>query len=72
MSKETPPLYLPAVWHSAQRALSSGSTSWEKSIFFGAWALAPPARAQATRQAQAGRRWEIMAGVLVRWAVSTI
>src|SRR5262245_45312933 len=31
VSNDTPPLYLPLVWHSAQRDLSSGSTSWAKS-----------------------------------------
>src|SRR5271166_3140480 len=39
VSRERPPLYLPLVWHSAQRALRRGATSWAKSIFFGgsAW-----------------------------------
>src|SRR5262249_37709246 len=31
VSNDTPPLYLPLVWHSAQRALSSGRMSWAKS-----------------------------------------
>ena len=35
VSKETLPLYLPLVWHSAQRALRMGAMSWAKSIFFG-------------------------------------
>src|SRR5262249_32013410 len=34
------PLYFPLVWHSAQRALMTGTISWAKSIFLGgsAWA----------------------------------
>src|SRR5215510_954110 len=35
VSIDTEPLYLPLVWHSAQRALSRGTMSCAKSIFAG-------------------------------------
>ena len=40
VSKETLPLYLPFVWHSAHRVFRIGAMSWAKSIFLGS-----PARA---------------------------
>src|SRR5262249_44378563 len=48
VSREKEPLYLPLVWHSAQRALRSGTMSWAKSTFFRGSARPGPARTTTT------------------------
>src|SRR5262245_3433745 len=57
VSIDSEPLYLPLVWHSAQRDLMMGTTSWAKSTGFASRAAhgsAPRARA-ATAKRHAGR-----------------
>src|SRR6202011_6194995 len=61
VSSDSDPLYLPLVWHSAQRALMTGTMSCAKSIFFGvyAWTGASPPReiSQATSQIRGLPNW---------------
>src|ERR1043165_203896 len=60
VSIETLPLYLPLMWHSAQRALRIGAMSWTKSIFLGSRVLADddranPEKARTTPQTRKNR-----------------
>src|SRR5207253_9637659 len=49
VSNDTPALYLPLVWHSAQRAFKSGSTSCAKSTRWPAFARVQLARTATVR-----------------------
>src|SRR3954452_15103497 len=65
VSNETPPLYLPLVWHSAQRALRIGSTSWAEST--GSAARAGAAQAAKSARTATGVRTNMGAPAGAVW-----